>query len=107
MSDDQDDEIRRGQWPLRPEQYDAANQALEIFYSYLLENGDGPGTKQLLDEALGEEEHVSRDSADKLAAGLLAVAAALSARWRIDDQVKAMTPQQIVEFIRRMFTPYE
>jgi hypothetical protein len=107
MSDDRDTEDSRSQWPLRAEQYDAANQALDIFYSYLLEEGDGPGTRQLLDDTLGGEESVTRDRADKLAAGLLAVAAALSAPWRIDGQMTARTPQQIVEFLRKMFTPYE
>lgn len=109
MSNDDDaddaDESRR-QWPLRPEQYAAANQALDIFYSYLLEEGDGPGTKQLLDEALGDDKYVDRDSAEKLVAGLLAVAGALSAPWRLDGQLPAKTPQQIVDFLRKMFTPY-
>lgn len=90
-----------GQEPLQPEQYEAVNLALDIFNSYLLENGDGPGTKQLLEDALGDEETVSRDDAVRLAAGLLAVGAALSAHWRFHGY----TPQQIVEFIRTMVTP--
>ncbi len=98
MSDDTTAENSR-QSPLRPEQYEAPNQALEIFNSYLLENGDGPGTKQLLEDALGDEASVPRDDVLKLAGGLLAVGAALSAHWRFHGR----SPQQIVDFIREMF----
>ncbi|WP_431231354.1 hypothetical protein ACQ856_17335 [Mycolicibacterium psychrotolerans] len=102
MADDNDEYVHH-QEPLLPEQYEDANRALEIFNSYLLENGDGPGTKELLDDALGDGAVVAKNDAMNLVAGLLAVGAALVAPLRASGS----TPQEIVDYIRTVFTPRE
>ncbi|WP_457072548.1 hypothetical protein [Mycobacteroides abscessus] len=100
MSDDADDYLD-GLWSEvpQPEQIEDARNAFELFYSYTLENGEGPGTKELLDNLLANPEHSLEDNARNLTGGLLALAAALSSLWR----AQGVTPQQIVDFLRKLY----